>query len=356
MKTWYEDGVRKLHPVLKKRFEKSKDMRKLFMNNEKYVIEKDPRIFFWGDLSKNDLDFVNRQLDISKALSPTIAYQVRQVIAAYMHDAIWVQKPHHMLPIINNLNEKVKEEHAAGRKVVLYGYSAGTFVTYEYLFNKLTYLNLEKLFNSVEVSDDMRKFISENPRKNTCISALANGKIGVVTSDGHLVFDKNEKTLKKHYLEMDSATDAVCSPPGAIQGIVNFASPLVLFYSDLADDDYELTYYSKLMMKHIMEKGLFWLTVNFREDPLGFPTTRNLTIEDMEKLAEIKINDPKGFIYDNSRTSSKKPFFMAHTAYWSARRPFSRAIIKSFVEGYKFQYDEKYRKKIQKHSAKYELL
>lgn len=355
MRTWYEKGVHKLHPVMKKRFEKSKDMRKLLFKEGTFVVQKEPKIFFWGDLSKNDLDFVNRQLDISKALSPTIAYQVRQVITSYMHDAIWVQKPHHMLPIVQNLNKKVKEENDAGRKVILYGYSAGTFITYEYLFNTLPYLSLEKLFNTVDISPQTKEFIKQNPRKNTCIMALAHGKIGVVTSDGHLAFDKNEKSLKQNYLNMDQATEDVCSPPGAVKGIVNFASPLVLFYSDISDEDYELTYYNKLMMKYIMENGLFWLTVNFREDPLGFPTTRNLTVQDMEFIADIKINDPTGFIYDSSRTSSKRPFFMAHTAYWSARRPFSKAVVKSFVEGYKFQYDEKYRLKIQKHSLKYEL-
>lgn len=73
---------------------------------------------------------------------------------------------------------------------------------------------------------------------------------------------------------MDIATEKVCSPKGAVRGVVNFASPLVLFYSDLADSDYELTYYNKLMLKYIMENGLFMLTVNFREDPLGFPTSK----------------------------------------------------------------------------------
>lgn len=355
MRNWYIKGVTKLHPALKKRFEKDKKMKNLFANQELYSIEAEPKIFFWGDMSKSDLEFVHDKLDLSKAFSPTIAYQVRAVITSYMHDAIWVQKSHHMLPIVGNLNNMVKEEYAKGNEVVIYGYSAGTFITYEYLFNTLPYLSLEKLFNNINVSDEMKAFVKENPRKNTCIAALAKGKIGAVTSDGHLAFDRHESSLKAHYLEMDKATDEVCSPPGALRGIVNFASPLVLFYSDLSDSDYELTYYNKLMMKYIMENGLFWLTVNFREDPLGFPTSRNLTATDMEYIAEIDIHNPTGFIYDNSRVSSKRPFFLAHTSYWSAKGTFSKAVVKSFAEGYRFQYDTKFQDKVRKHSKKYEL-
>lgn len=355
MRQWYIKGVTKLHPVLKKTFEKDKNMLSLFSNNSSYKIGEEPKIFFWGDMSKNDLEFVHSQLDLSKAFSPTIAYQVRAVIASYLHDAIWVQKSHHMLPIVQNLNNMVKEQAKTGKKVVIYGYSAGTFITYEYLFNTLPYLNLEKLFENIDVTEDMREFVKANPRKNTCIAALAAGKIGVVTTGGHLAFDKYEKTLKENYLQIDTATDEVCSPPGTVKGIVNFASPLVLFYSDLSDPDYELTYYNKLLLKYIMENGLFMLTVNFREDPLGFPSSRNLTAKDMESIINIKIENPTGFIYDNSSVWSKRPFFLAHTSYWSARKTFSKAVVKSIADGYRFQYDEKFQNKVRKHSRKYEL-
>ncbi|HIS83196.1 TPA: hypothetical protein IAD41_06295 [Candidatus Scatenecus faecavium] len=356
MKNWFEKGVNKLHPVLKKRFEENEQIKQLMLSSEGLNIAENPEIFFWGDLSKTDLDFVHQQLDISKNFSPTVAYQVRSLITQYMHDAIWVQKSHHMQPIVQNLNEKIKKEQEAGRSVILYGYSAGTFITYEYLFNTLTYINLSELFNAIKVSDEVREFVKNNPRKDTCIAALAEGKIGVVSSGGKLIFDNNDESLKKHYLEMDIATEKVCSPKGAVRGVVNFASPLVLFYSDLADSDYELTYYNKLMLKYIMENGLFMLTVNFREDPLGFPTSKNLTYEEMEELLKFQFANPSGFVFDNSSAWSWRPFFLAHTSYWSAKKQFSKAVVNSIVEGYRYQYDKTYRAKMQKKSKKYELL
>ena len=360
MRNWYISGVHKLHPIMKKKFEKNKEIRKVFMNKPQYEINQEPVIFFWGDKSKRDLEFVQEQLDITKALSPTIAYKVRSMLTAYLHDAIWVQKSHNMLPILDDLNETVKQEAEKGNKVVLYGYSAGTFITYEYMFNKLPYINPDNLFNTIRVSEEVRDFVKSHPVENTCISALSKANIGVVSDSGHLVlknFDDN--TIEQNYLNLQQATKTACAPTEALKGDVNFASPLVLFYSDLADPNYELTYYNKLMLKYVIENGLFFITVNYREDPLGFPSSKNLTIAEMEKLANIKIENPTGFVYDNSSVWSKRSVLFAHTSYWSAKRTFANAVVKAFSNGYRLQYDEKFQQKVlnnNKKKVKFEMI
>lgn len=360
MRNWYISGVHKLHPIMKKKFEKNKEIRKVFMNKPQYEINQEPVIFFWGDKSKRDLEFVQEQLDITKALSPTIAYKVRSMLTAYLHDAIWVQKSHNMLPILDDLNETVKQEAEKGNKVVLYGYSAGTFITYEYMFNKLPYINPDNLFNTIRVSEEVRDFVKTHPVENTCISALSKANIGVVSDSGHLVlknFDDN--TIEQNYLNLQQATKTACAPTEALKGVVNFASPLVLFYSDLADPNYELTYYNKLMLKYVIENGLFFITVNYREDPLGFPSSKNLTIAEMEKLANIKIENPTGFVYDNSSVWSKRSVLFAHTSYWSAKRTFANAVVKAFSNGYRLQYDEKFQQKVlnnNKKKVKFEMI
>lgn len=353
MRNWYIEGVQKLHPVMKKKFEKNKEIKQVFLDKPQYKINEEPVIFFWGDKSQKDLEFVQGQLDLTKAFSPTIAYKVRSMLAAYLHDAIWVQKQHNMLPILDELNNTVIKEAQKGNKTVLYGYSAGSFVTYEYMFNKLPYLNPEELFNEIDVSDNVRKFASEHPLENTCISALSKAEIGTVSQSGHLILKKiDDNSLEENYLKLREATKTACAPAGSLQGVVNFASPLVLFYSDLADPDYELTYYNKLMLKYIIENGLFFITVNYREDPLGFPSTKNLTIDEMEKLANIEIKDPKGFVYDNSSVWSKRSVLFAHTSYWSAKRTFSNAVVKAFTNGYRLQYDKEFQEKVLKNNRK----
>lgn len=350
MKNWYEKGVRKLHPVIKKNFEKNKDT-KIIYNIRKGTahINEDPVIFFWGNESKNDLDWVKQQLDFSQAFSPTIAYHVRSMLTAYLHDAIWVQKNHNMIPILDNLNEVVKSEYQKGNQVVLFGYSAGTFITYQYMLKKLPYLNLQELFKVVSVSDETKEFIKNNPQNNTCISALEHGKIGVVSESGHLLLDRSQN-FRTNYLKLNEATEKYCAPPHVLTGVVNFASPLVLFYSDMADPDYEMTYYSAFMVKYIIENGISFLTVNFREDPLGFPTSRNLTNEEIEKVANMTFSNPTGMIFDNSSVWSKHSVLFAHTSYWN--KGFAKAVVKSYVKGMKFNYDEKYQEKMIKKRSK----
>ncbi len=354
MANWYEKGVKKLHPVLRKKFLKNRSIKKYYSNIGGLNIEEEPVIFFWGYDSKNDLDFVKGQLEISKMVSSSGAYLVRSLTTKFLHDAIWVQKPHNMKPILDELNKTVKIESQKNNKVILYGYSAGTFVTYQYMFNRLRYIDLEKLFKEAGADDDMMNFVKSNPRQNTCITALSEdgAGLGTFSSIGHMIVNPNKELLKDGYLKLDKITEQVCAPKDDVIGIVNFASPLVLFYSEISDPNYELNYYNRLMIKYILEKGIFMMTINFREDPLGFPTNRNVTIKEIEKLLEIEVENPSGVIYDNSGVWSRRMFPFAHTAYWSARGTFSSAIVKSFVNAYKFQYDEKYQKKIIKRNRK----
>ena len=93
MKNWYENGVNKLHHVLRKKFIKNSAIKKYYKGLHSNVnVKEEPVIFFWGDKSKADLDFVKKQLDLSKAVSSSGAYFARSLITQYMHDAIWVQK------------------------------------------------------------------------------------------------------------------------------------------------------------------------------------------------------------------------------------------------------------------------
>lgn len=353
MKDWYIKGVNKLHPVIKKKFEKNSTVKKWTKEN-KLVIDDTPQIFFWGYDSKTDLDFVKDRLNISKAFSSTLAYEIRSLLTQFMHDAIWVQKTHNMLPLLDSLNEEVKELAKENKKVILYGYSAGTFINYQYMLYKLPYIDTENLITILTDDEEILKFVKDNPKNKTCLSALTyeKGNIGVLSNTGHLVLNQDKNQLKANYLKLDEATEKYCAPEGTVKAFVNFASPIPLFYSDISDKNYEITFYNRYAIKYILENGLYFLTVNFREDPLGFPTSRNLTIPQIEQALDLTIENPKGVIYDNSSVWSKRSALFAHTSYWSARGVFANEIVKSFVNGTKFEYDEKYQNKVLKQKKK----
>ncbi len=353
MKDWYIKGVNKLHPVMKKNFEKDETIKNWSKENQ-LIINSEPQIFFWGYNSKTDLDFVKDRINISKAFSSTLAYEIRSLLTQFLHDAIWVQKTHNMLPILDELNDRVKEQADKGQNIILYGYSAGSFVTYQYLMYKLPYINLEKLFQALNADEETLKFIHDNPQNDTCLSALSynKGNIGAITNTGHLVLNQNNEKLKENYLNINQATEKYCAPKGYVRGVVNFASPVPLFYSDMADPNYDLNFYNKYLTKYIYENGIYFLTVNFKEDPLGFPSSRNLTVTQLEELLNLKIENPTGVIFDNSSVWSKRSALFAHTSYWSARNTFAKGVVKSFVNGTKFQYDKEYQNKVLKKKNK----
>lgn len=341
MKDWYINGVKKLHPVLKEKFEQNPQIQNWAKKNN-LIIEDEPQIFFWGYDSKTDLDFVKERLNLSRAISSLLAYEIRSLLTQFMHDAIWVQKTHNMLIILDGLNDRVKEQAERGQNVILYGYSAGSFVTYQYMLYKLPYIKFDKLFQALNADEDIIKLAQENPQKDTCLSALSyeKGNIGVITNEGHLVLNQNKEQLKENYLKMDEMTDKYCAPKGYVKGAVNFASPIPLFYSDMADPNYEMTFYNKYMYKYIIENGIYFLTVNFKEDPLGFPTSKNLTLKQVEELTDMKFENPTGVVYDNSGIWSRRSALFAHTSYWSARKVFAKGVVEGFVEGTKFYYDK----------------
>lgn len=339
MKNWYENGVKKLHPCLKKSFEGNEFTKQYFLKNGEYSIVEKPLIFFWGDRSKTELDFVENDLNMSKGFSPWVAFQVRSAITHFLHDAIWVQKYHNMLPILEDLHKDIKKETQKGNKTVLFGYSAGSFITYEYLLTRLPYINVMDFFNNTNIPQFEKDFVVQHPVKNTCMTALGTD-LAVFSVTGHIIPNDDNQTFRKNYMNLNKLTDEVCTPPASIKGIVNFASPLVLFYSDLSDPNFKLTYYNRLLIKYLIENGMFWLTVNYREDPLGFPCGRNLSIEEMENIANMSIAPGSGFIYDQSDTPGHNAVFTAHTSYWATRRNFSKAIVRAYINGYKHQYDD----------------
>lgn len=356
MKNWYENGVKRLHPYLKKEFEQNPFTQKYFLKSGEYVINENPDIFFWGYRSHEDLSFVERNLAISKSFSTWLAYQIRYALTCFLHDAIWVQKYHNMLPILDDFHQTIKAEVQKGNKVVLYGYSAGSFITYEYLLTRLPYINVVDFFNSVKISKSEMDFVTKHPMKDTCMAALGQ-ELAVFSAAGHIVpNDEEESLFQKDYMNLNNLTDMYCVPNHAVKGIVNFASPLVLFYSDLSDPNYQITYYNRLLFKYIIENNMFWLTVNYRSDPLGFPGGRNLTIEEIEEATGLNIEPHAGFIYDQSDTWGRNSALATHTSYWTTRRIFSKAVVRAYINGYKHEYDDYKPQKIDKYTKKIKLL
>lgn len=80
---------------------------------------------------------------------------------------------------------------------------------------------------------------------------------------------------------------------------------------------------------------MFTITVNFADDPLGFPLTKNLTMDDLAEMYSFDFKDEgKGFMYDKSDVKSPSTFLGAHTSYWKHSKRFSKAVRDAYIEGY----------------------
>ncbi len=335
MKTWFFDGIYKLHTHMYKAFIKSEFINKNLLENGQYSISKSPEIFFWGDKSNEEIQNLNSELSFTKVFSPRIAQTVRTLLAHYLHDAIWVSHYRNMHPVIQDLHKQVMDNYKKNKSVILFGYSAGAFVTYEYMFNKLADINVLDYYEYANASEKIVNFVKENKQKNTCIDALIDSGLVIYNADGRIIPNTNLQNFEESYSKLDEYTCTSCIPDGYLKGIINFASPLVLFYSDISNPNYPLTYYNKLLYKYLLENDMFWLTVNYADDPLGFPTTKNISYDDLKNKIDIQINPQSGFLYSKSDVKSRKTFIRSHTSYWATAKKFSKAVVSAYEEGFK---------------------
>jgi hypothetical protein len=188
---------------------------------------------------------------------------------------------------------------------------------------------------------EIESFIAKTPVKPTCFDALVEADLVKYDLEtGKYLPNKNIEVFKKNYKELDKYTEQACFKGGTVKGVVGFASPARLFYSDLLNEKTSINYISTLMAKSVIENDVFYLTVNYSNDPFGFSNSENFTYKKLQDnipgFMNKRIN--RGFIYNKSNNYVPRTFITAHLAYWDTPKRFSKAIVKAFREGYPYFY------------------
>lgn len=337
-KLWFFNGVAKFHSVLIKKINSDPFMSKKLTQDGSYCLASEPSYLFWGDLTKYQIEKLNRDINILKRTSPRLAQFTRRFISMCFHDAIWISKFQNMMPVLDMLHNQVLDAYEKNNKVVILGYSAGTFVTYQYFLVKLPVIDIEKMVSELDISGAKRDLRNADKYKNTCLDALFRADILTYNMTGGLVANSNQNLLENNLARIDSYTQKYCAPNGVIKGVINYASPIPLFYSDLWDDKYKISQINTLSYKYLIENDIFYLNVNYADDPLGIPVSKNLNFSQTKEIIKSQIKDGGGFYYDKSDVASPRPFFAAHTSYWATAKKFSDTIVKAYNEGYKYFY------------------
>lgn len=339
---YFAGAVNKMQPEMKKAFEQNPTIQTHLLKNGEYEINPQGQYLYWGNDSLENMKTVDKGLDISKLVSPLLAQITREGIAHLLHDSIWIQQFQNMKPIIYSLNDKIKSQYnEKGESFVIFGYSAGTFVAYQYLLNSLPYVDLVELAKTSDfnLKPEQQKLIQQINPKPTCLNAILESEIAFLTIDERLVKNPNDTNYRTNFRKLDDFTDKFCTPPNSVKGAVVFGSPLLIFYSNIPETGSKLNALNFLLVKYMIENGMFFLAANYREDPLALPRGKNDTFAELKAtpfFADTKKGG--GFVFDESDIKSGKTVITAHTSYWETQKRFSKAVAGAFEKGYKYFY------------------
>ena len=331
-------GVDYLHREITKQFMQDELIKTKWLNGGELTINKKAIPFYWGDFSKNEIEIMNEEFNFLKAISPKPANYVRKFIAMCLHDAIWVSKTENMYPIIQKLHNIVMEEISKSNKVVIVGYSAGTFIVQQYLAFKAPVINIKEAILKSKLPDEFKTYVSYRNYKNSCTDAIFKSKLVTYDIENEFVFESDIESFKDKIDLIDDYTIYNCMPKSAVIGGINYASPYALFYSDMYDKEYKMNELMALTYKFIVENNIFWLTVNYSDDPLGFPVSKNVTFDEIEKTTKLEIEPNGGFIFDKSNKTSRRTFLFAHLSYFKTARRYAKILVEAINEGYDYFY------------------
>lgn len=333
----FEAWMNGLHPALKKNFEKSEFIKSHLLKGA-YIDEK-PDMIYWAGRLKDNKEFLKSSLDKSAKSSLLVPQFARATIARVVHDAVWLQKSRNMTPILNELNEKVIANANKGEKTFLVGYSAGTFITLNYMFMKGTVLDLADLFQHFKgkygITDKDIAFAKKYVPEKTCMSALKDAKLFYFDDIGY-VFDENAANRLTAMKKIKTQTKLSCAPKDNVIGVLNFGAPIVTFYSELIGQDRLQRYVINKSFKYMVENGQVYLSVNYNKDPIAMATP-DFTFNEIKQNISPDLKNGDGFFY-GTFISGGKNIAEGHLRYWHIPESYAKAVAKSYETGYKYFY------------------
>ena len=338
----FDKSVNNVHGAMVKQFSSDPLMYKKLLDNGNKKIGEEPVIFFWADKTTESLKVIDKALAYAKNFSSKIAQFGRETLSHTLHDAIWISKSSNSRELLNNLNNYVKTESEKGQEVILYGYSAGSLLTVQYMTNRLPILDLNELYNDNDTSYTgkyLANLVKTTKFEPTCLDALKESKLIFYTDSDEFVANPNTEYLKNTLPQLNSYTEKFCAPKNTVKGFVVFGAPLTTFDSGISKSGSAENTLSQLVMKHLVENDMFFLTVNYANDFIGMPLPGIPTLDSLKEKNLLSDIDPKGgFIYDDSKVKNHTLFFSAHLAYWSSGKKFAKSIVNAYNAGYKHFY------------------
>jgi len=337
----FEESASKMHKDLIKNFNKSQFIKDSLLKDA-YINEK-AQTLYWADRLKVNKDYIEDSLAKAKKTSTAVHQYARILIGEQVHDAVWLQKNKNMVPIIRELHKKVMANYAKGEKTILVGFSAGSFVTVDYMLVKSRILNIPEMLTHSKgkwgITDKDVELAKKYVQNNACMASAINSKFLYVDDFENIYLNSDSAQRENAIKNIDKESNLSCAPDDAILGVINFGSPYVVFYSEVSDENSLQHYVARKTIRKIVENNKFYLTVNYSQDPIAMP----LPDYTFEQLTQGKyLNDIKngnGFMYDTivrGGSYSLNP----HFNYWNTTNKYTKAVAKSYEKGYRYFYNK----------------
>ena len=129
------------------------------------------------------------------------------------------------------MNELVKSEYAKGHETILYGYSAGSLLSVQYMTNRLPVININEILkdNSAYTGASFDNIVKNHYFAPTCLDALKESKLVFYTDDNKFVANPDAEYINNTISKLNDYTKNYCAPEGAVRGFVVFGAPLTTF-------------------------------------------------------------------------------------------------------------------------------
>lgn len=349
----FNKRVARLHPYVQTALEQEPLVKAHLLDGGKLVIAPQTINFFWGDLSQDAIQALRRNL-FSKPLQGrwlNFAARARKTLTFTLHDAVWLEKESRKKEVLNNLFQAAAQENQ--QPIVLMGHSAGSLITYNFLLYRLPYLEGIDFARQLHAAPQVLEILQAQGNPHTCLEALMSSSMIRYDAQGKLVpfFEGLESRMPATLLDswrtqsiakLPEYTQQYCLPEEMVRGVVTFGSPLMLFYSTVANPKFDESYLTAKMFRYILAHNIAWLHVNHVKDFIAIP------IPDEQRLLDVILNRAGppvelkgGFITNYLLKSHDVTLFNAHSWYWNKPASFAKAVAKAYRTGYQDWYPAK---------------
>lgn len=374
------------------------------LKSGKYKIAEQPLAFYWGDLPQAEVEFLNKQLDLTKGTS-IFAQKARVLVSTVLHDAIWLEKSSRRKEVLNRLVDQMRNKN----DFVLLGHSGGSLVANQFVTQRISFLSLSDYCHGMAINE---LFIDRGTEEDKAISKInqnlyslsnqckrdskeleeilnltdphvctdAASYIGLVKTDPrHSAILQpdisrllNElKTNPQKVLEVKETIDKTCIAKTRFKGMVTFGSPLPIFASVYMANIYEpqnslssryefIDSVFDYFLKYISQSNSFWIHINHLDDPIGIAIDDETLMKIAEEnnspstIGENQFEGGKGFIFSTSsffqRGFKGKRYLKierylnpkkAHLWYWNKPSEFAKFLVEAYLDGHRVKVQNK---------------